>query len=102
MKNSILDLYMHITMPDDSIWKVPVSIIANNRAAYYAPEYDNNFAKSLAEDTIPLFNDNHYEIIDWASNNMNWEDVEKYSSQVSKPEQIDFQEGWVNGEKEIV
>lgn len=41
-----------------------------------------------------------YEIHDWASNNMNWDEVKAHAIQV-KAADVDFQEGWVNGEYSI-
>lgn len=46
--------YMTIEMQDGSIWGVPVEMIAKNRAAHYAHEFDGDVERSLAEDTIPL------------------------------------------------
>lgn len=45
--------------------------------------------------------EDYCEIIDWASNNMNWNDVKDHAVKVSVKE-VDFQEGWVNGEKEVI
>jgi hypothetical protein len=89
--------YMIVERPDLTRWKVPVEIIARNRAEYYAHEFDGDIERSLAEDTIPLFTDT-YEIEDWAANNMNWRDVAKHAVMVSGGD-VDYQEGWVNGEK---
>jgi len=92
-----------VTMPDGSIWSVPVIVIARNRARYYAKEYDNDVDRSLREDTIPYFEDDSYNIIDWAAGNMDWADVEfdavMWDAETNPP---DYQEGWVNGNKEIV
>ena len=92
---------LRITMPDTSVLAVPVSIIATNRAEYYAKEYGGDVARSLAEDTIPLFNSDDFEIEDWASNNMNWSDVEHLAICISKGE-ADYEEGWCNGDKEVI
>lgn len=95
---------LRITMPDGSKWDIPVSVIALDRAKYYArEEFDGDVERSLAEDTMPLFDSDDYEIEDWAANNMNWSDVEAFATKVNDPtEEIDYQEGWVNGEKEVV
>jgi hypothetical protein len=45
--------------------------------------------------------DDDYEIEDWAANNMNWVDVQAIAVKVSIKE-VNFQEGWVNGEKEVI
>lgn len=93
--------YLRVNMPDYSKWDVPVSVIAQNRAECYANEFDGDVQKSLDEDTMPLFDADHYEIEDWAANNMNWSDVERVATMAVQPE-IDFQEGWVNGGKEVI
>lgn len=90
-----------ITMPDSSKWSVPVEIIARHRAAEYASEFGGDVEQSLAEDTIPLFEEDDYNVEDWAANNMNWSDVQAHAKLVERGE-CDFQEGWVNGEKEVI
>ena len=90
-----------VTMSDGSRWAVPVEIIARDRAKNYASEFDGDIERSLAEDTIPLFTAHEFEIIDWAQNNMNWDDVKQHAGRMSHSEP-DYQEGWVNGDKELV
>lgn len=98
-----MDAELYITMPDGSVWAVPVEHIARNRATFYAHrEYGGNVEESLRDDTIPLFESDDYEIEDWAAGNMNWEDVSRFARMVSAPEPPDFQEGWVNGDKRVV
>ncbi len=41
--------YLRVNMPDGSKWDVPVSVIAQNRAAEYAHEFDGDVQKSLDE-----------------------------------------------------
>lgn len=92
-----------VTMPDGSRWGVPVMLIAKNRAAHYAKEFDGDIDRSLAEDTIPLFESDEFEIKDWAANNMNWSDVEAHASlMASSAATPDYQEGWINGDKQLV
>jgi len=97
--------YLRITMPDQSEWELPALIIAQNRASYYAEKDTgktdgDEFKKVYHEEMVYALDDN-YEIIDWAADNMNWEDVVKHAHKI-KDGIIDYQEGWVNGEKEIV
>ena len=82
---------IHFDCPDGSTWAVPVQVVVDSR--------DENYRED-EEDTIRYILEgglSEYEIHDWASNNMNWEDVEPFAHQVSPPE-VDMQEGWVNGE----
>lgn len=99
--------YLRVTMPDLSTWDVPAQIIAENRARYYAKrasgeesgaEYEKVHEAELA---CGLHDDD--EILDWAANNMNWSDVEAYAVRLELPAvKVDYQEGWVNGERQIV
>lgn len=90
-----------IEQSDGSVWAVPVSIIARNRAEHYASEFDGDVERSLAEDTNPLFEADDYEVRDWAANNMNWKDVAEHAFLVRKAPPLDFQEAWCNGEKAV-
>lgn len=91
--------YLRITMPDDSKWDVPAKIIAENRAKYFAKvDPDTTYAEEF-EFTMT----DEYELIDWASGNMDWEDVRNYAQKVEiEPVEVDYQEGWINGKKEVV
>lgn len=93
---------LRITMPDGSIWAVPVMAIAMHRADSYKAEFGNDIQRSLHEDTLPLFESAPYEIEDWAANNMNWDEVEGQARCVQVSDDVDYQEGWCNGEKEVV
>jgi len=101
---SIENKFLRVTMPDGSKWKVHVRIIAEHRARYYANKEHVTLEQSLKFDTLPLFEEDEYEIEDWASNNMDWRDVEKYAVRVRAKDlsDEDLQEGWVNGAKEII
>lgn len=96
---------LRITMPDGSKWDVPLEIIARSRAAQYADEFGGDAQRSLAEDTLPLFDQDPDEAIEWAANNMNWSDVAGYATQSVQPAPLtdrDKQTGWMTGDKEIV
>jgi hypothetical protein len=92
--------YLRVTMPDGSQWDIPAEIVADDRAKYYAKidtdtTYKEEYEYTLSDDS---------EIFDWAANNMNWDDVKDHAVKVSEYHMTaaDFQEGWVNGEKEII
>lgn len=91
--------YMTVAMPDKSIWAVPVEMIALDRAKHCAHLYGDDVEKSLKEDTIPLFESDTDEIEDWAVNNMDWADFNGHQIKVSNPPPVDFQSGWIDGEK---
>lgn len=94
---------LRVTMPDGSLWDVPVSEIAAHRAIHFKDEFGGNELESLTKDTLPLFADDPNEILDWAANNMNWDMVSHSAKMVpTGPGGVDFQEGWVNGKKELL
>lgn len=91
--------YMTVEMPDSSVWAVPTEMIARNHAAHYAHQFGNDINKSLQEGTIPLFEADESEIEDWAINNMDWADFYGHQIRVSSPDSVDYQAGWIDGEK---
>ena len=95
--------YLRITMPDGSRWDVPVNAIAWNRANYYASSAKStlSFAEAMKE-TNELFDAYSYEIEDWAANNMDWDKDKLHAEEVEPASAVEYQEGWVNGEKEII
>lgn len=90
-------------MPDNSKWDIPVEVIVAHRAIYYFQNHKDEFPTIVDanNDTWELFNSDDYEIEDWAANNMNWDDVKLMAKKVEEPT-VDYQEGWVNGEKEVI
>ena len=94
-----------VTMPDGSVWAVPLMVIARHRAKHYASEYGGDVEESLSDDTLPLFAADKYEVHDWAANNMNWSDVADCARMVRSRAPLtlaEMQEAWVNGKHEVV
>lgn len=90
------DGVIHVKMPDNTWWEIPVTIIAMNRARNYIHEFAGNIVRSLEEDTIPLFNEDSYEIVDWAMNNMRWSELAPFAKLIRRDE-IDYDEAWPSG-----
>lgn len=90
-------------MPDGSVWAVPVRAVAAHRARYYAAEDGVPYEEAFAE-TVDLFlsSDDYYDVHDWAANNMDWDDVASRAQCVEDPGSVDYQEGWTNGDWEVV
>ena len=99
-----VERYLRVTFCNGERYDVPVSVIARDRASYYAHEFGGDIERSLKEDTLLLFDGCDYEIEDWAVNNMNWSEVVQYARRVDTLLMTaeEYQEGWVNGEKEMV
>jgi hypothetical protein len=88
---------MTIAMPDGSVWGVPVEMIALNHATYYASEFGDDVERSLAEGTLPYFEENEYGIIDWAIGNMDWSDFNGHQVKISDAPPQDFNAAWLSG-----
>jgi len=73
--------FIQIAIPSGHVYEIPVAAVANNRAAYYHASHSDEFPtlESAMEDTIEVFKDDLYNIKDWASGNMNWEDLEPHA-----------------------
>lgn len=100
--------YLRVEMPDGSKWDVPANIIADDRAKHYAyndspvgATEESEEYKSIYAQEYQYTLDSSYELKDWAANNMDWRQVVGSAVLVSHAP-VDFQEGWVNGEKEII
>lgn len=93
--------YLTLALDDGSIYGIPLEVIARNRAENYKDEFANDIERSLAEDTLPLFEDDPWEATDWARNNMNWEDVSAHAVQLRGPQPIDFQSAWNRAPMEV-
>lgn len=90
-----------VEMLDGSKWGVSLDEGLICRAKNYADEFDGDVERSLQEDTLPLLKEDPDEILDWIVGNMNWDDFKTHYL-IEDPPEIDFQDGWMSGEKKIV
>lgn len=91
-----------IEQVDGSVWGVPVDVIARHRAAHYAHEFGGDVERSLAEDTLPLFEEDHYSVQDWAFDRMNWSEVAEHARKLKDAPEPDFNGAWRAGVAEVV
>lgn len=92
-----------VTMEDGSKWGVPAEIIAKNRAEYYAGIDKDTDYRLEFEAMINWFDKGDISFSDWAKDNMDWDDVKEYAEQIhTPPKEVDWQDGWVNGECEFL
>ena len=89
--------YLLVEMPDFSVWRVPVQVIADAMTDCYVEQCGADREEAKAE-IERLFTEDEYEIEDWAANNMDWDEVRAHAVQV-KAGEVDYQEGWINGNK---
>lgn len=90
--------YLRVTMPDGSKWDVPALLIAQHRAR----EIVETDTETSFDAEVKFALEDEYEIKDWAANNMDWKDVVLQAQIVNEDRKVDYQEGWINGEQEII
>lgn len=89
-----MEKYYVFTCANGDKWRVPLEIIARNRAEYYKHEFGDDVERSLREDTMPLFTDDGFEVSDWAMNNMSWSDVEAHAVKVFNGDGDNMETEW--------
>lgn len=93
----LLNKYLRITMPDHSKWEVPMSAIARNKGENH--EYEG--IDSIEECVHIAMHETDESLIDWAENNMNWDDI-SHEAHLVEQGTTDYDEGLVNGNKEVI
>ncbi len=95
-KRTPTDALLRVTFSNGEIWDVPAQVVVDSRDEHYADE---------KEDTAQWIEDgslSDYEITDWASGNMNWDELEPYAKFVKQPPKaFDYEGDWGNAEKEV-
>lgn len=99
--------YLKVSFDDRSEWLIPAKFIAEHMAAYYA-ERDTGktsgkeYERVFREEFVYTIN-NDDEIIDWAANNMNWDDVSHVAEPIPKePVDPDYSDEWGISEMEVI
>ena len=87
--------YLLVEMPDFTVWRVPVQVIADSMTDYYVEQCGEDREKAKAETEL-LFTENEDEIKYWASENMDWDEVKSHAVRVSDG-YADYRDGWING-----
>jgi hypothetical protein len=93
---------IRVTFSNGSVWEIPAPIVAEDRARYYAEKEGKTSeekARVFKEETEFCLSDNS-EILDWAGNNMKWEDVKAHAVKVEDA-RVDFEGEWSNAKKSI-
>jgi hypothetical protein len=87
--------YLTLALPDGSVYGLPVSVVAENRAAFYAgPKFNGDMARSLAEDTLPLFEADPYCAKSWARENMDFDEVAPHLVCIRERAPSDLRTAW--------
>jgi hypothetical protein len=93
---------LYVEFSNGNVYKISCEQIAKSRAYHYAIEVDQ-FEKDSKEywDEYKYSLGNDADLLDWAHNNMNWEDVEEFSELVYCVDRSDYHKEWSNAHKQI-
>lgn len=93
-----------VRFPDDTVWAIDLDFIARDRASYYA-RVDCKYNRTLVYDNVyqhELSVQDDSDLLDWASNNLNWSDVRDHAHLLYvDPAEIDYEKEWSNAEMSI-
>lgn len=79
---------LRIKFPDGQAWEVPLKIVEDSYLAYY----DEDDSEAPYYETL----------LDWAQNNMNWEDLEPHAKKVLHPTDTDLSQKYCEATLSII
>lgn len=94
--------YITIKFSNGEKYRIPAKVVAEDRADYYATKFEGEEGEyeDIFEDEMWVL-DSEYELIDWMTGNMDWEDVKEYAEYIGD-ESINKSDEFTNAEKEVV
>ncbi len=94
--------HFFITFSNNETWKVPIDVIAENRADYYACKVDGyeQGSDGWDEEVQAGLNDCK-ELEDWMSNNMDWENIKAHAILEISEEEYNYDSGFFNADIDI-
>ena len=94
---------LRVTFPDRTSWDIPLDTVARCRAKYFAERDSERGYGDYTEVYEAEMEASNSELVEWASNNMDWSDVEAVAVRVDVPvEQPKYAAWWTNAHKEVV
>ena len=105
---------LHVTFSDGSVWAIEARIVAEHRANLIAlsdarkEQEAQNFPFPYASTYRKIFHaeyastiDSPEDLIDWAKNNMTWEEVHTQARILQSPQLGSYKDEWTNAHMEI-
>lgn len=97
--------YLFIEFPNGDVFKVPAEVVAEDRAAYYAEldseRYEDTTYEEVFKDEKEHGLSDRLELLDWAGNNMNWEDLKDDAERVEPDRSISYEEEFTNADLSV-
>ena len=88
-----MEKFLKVTFLTGETWQIPAGVIARDRAAYYAnkdAEKGMGNFEDILESEMRAALDDDYELIDWAQNNLSWENVSTHAQKIAEATPIRF------------
>lgn len=101
-----MEKFIRVKMPHGT-FDIPAKIIADERAKYYAQrdnERGEDTYQHIWQEEFEYTMSDNSELLDWASNNTDWSDVERFAVLVETPEltKPDLNKAWINAERKVI
>jgi hypothetical protein len=82
--------FLRIEHEDGTTWEVPAKVVAHDRAEHYADKETTSTGGETYDTTIEeemcFALDDEYALVDWAGNNMRWEELEPHATKITTAE----------------
>lgn len=91
--------YIVFSVRDGTTWGVPAEVVAESKAQYYSTidaVYQDEYDEAMSDD---------YELIDWAGNNMDWDDIKPHIVKLADPRpmrDVDYHFGWQESSLQVL
>ena len=101
-----MEKYLRVIMSDGSIYDIPAEIIAKHRADHYEdssaeklPYHSSSVQPRIHKAEMEYAMARDEVLINWATKEMTWKDVEKFAVKVNLN---NYEEEWESAEKEVI
>ncbi len=109
----MLTKYLQITFSDNKTYLIPAYIIVKPKAQYWTEKdlererkskhYPNDIdIQKMYDDNFNAIMDDDYEIKEWASNSMKWEDMKDFAIEIENSYIIDYDRDFINTEMKVI
>lgn len=97
--------YIKVTFSNGKCFGIPAKVVAEHRAKYYADKdpdttYEEEIDFLLGSKTLGTGPD-EFEIIDWAKNDMNWNELQRHAEELES-EEPNYDDEWTNADSEVI
>lgn len=99
VQESLIGINLRAEMDDGSWWEVPAKFIALKAAD---SQTSPNTSIEEYSNTVNEFLNNEEKILDWAEENMTWDDVLPLARLVRPPRTSKYSRNWKNGMKMLI